>query len=316
VTRFEQVDQYRDRRWALVVLLVVLALLGLGIGTITGGPADFDRPGIVASTSTPTPTPMDTPTPTTDGDGDGDGTATPTVDGSASGDGTPTTETPPGSDASPTPTAAPSGEGSTPTPTATPTTTETGGGSGSGGAGSSTSGDGASSNPGDGGSDGDDEGDGVDLETNGSEARLQFGDVLPGDSGRQTVRIRNVGNETARFGVGDIKVTDHEHGITEPESAVDTPGNGGELSAHVRVAIQVRHPDGETEFLYGTGSGAKSLRALADAGADGASRELAPGDNATVAFEWHLPVETGNVVQSDGTTFAVDFGLAGSASDE
>jgi len=156
----------------------------------------------------------------------------------------------------------------------------------------------------------------VDLETNGSEARLQFGDVLPGDAGRQTVRIRNVGNETARFGVGDITVTDQENGITEPESAVDTPGNGGELSAHVRVAIQVRHPDGETESLYGTGSGAKSLRALANAGADGASRELAPGDNATVAFEWHLPVETGNVVQSDGTTFSVDFGLAGSTSDE
>jgi hypothetical protein len=315
VTRFEQVDQYRDRRWALVVLLVLLALLGLGIGTITGGPADFDGPGVVVSTPTPTPTPTptDTPTPTTEGGGDG----TPaTVDVSGNGDGTPTTETPTGTDASPTPTSAPSGEGSTPIPTATPTNTETGGGSGSGGAGSSTSGDGASSNPGDGESDGDDEGDGVDLETNGSEARLQFGDVLPGDAGRQTVRIRNVGNETARFGVGDITVTDHENGITEPESAVDTPGNGGELSAHVRVAIQVRHPDGETESLYGTGSGAKSLRALADAGADGASRELAPGDNATVAFEWHLPVETGNVVQSDGTTFSVDFGLAGSTSDE
>jgi hypothetical protein len=314
MTRLERVDEFRDRRWALVVLLVVLALLGLGIGTITGGPADFDRPGIVASTSTPTPTAMDTPTPTTDGDGDG--TATPTVDGSASGDGTPTTETPPGSDASPTPTAAPSGEGSTPTPTARPTNTETGGGSGSGGAGSSTSGDGAYSNSGDGESDGDEQGDGVDLETNGSEVRLQFGDVLPGDAGRQTVRIRNVGNETARFGVGDITVTDHENGITEPESAVDTPGNGGELSAHVRVAIQVRHPDGETESLYGTGSGAKSLRALANAGADGASRELAPGDDVTVSFKWHLPVETGNVVQSDGTTFAVDFGLAGPASDE
>lgn len=316
MTRFEQVDQYRDRRWALVVLLVLLALLGLGIGTITGGPADFDGPGVVVSTPTPTPTPTptDTPTPTTEGGGDGTPT---TVDVSGNGDGTPTTETPTGTDASPRPTPRPSDPGDeTATPTRTPTRTDADGGSGSGGPGGgerSTAGDGETPTPTDAPDEGDDD---VDLETNGSEARLQFGDVLPGDAGRQTVRIRNVGNETARFGVGDITVTDHENGITEPESAVDTPGNGGELSAHVRVAIQVRHPDGETESLYGTGSGAKSLRALADAGADGASRELAPGDNATVAFEWHLPVETGNVVQSDGTTFAVDFGLAGSTSDE
>lgn len=326
MTYLEQIDEFRDRRWALVALLVLLALLGLGIGTITGGPGDFDGPGIVVSTPTPTPTPTDTPTPE---DGGGDGTPTSDVtsgpDTAPSPTPTPTSRPENGDGETPTPTSqAVDVQGETATPTPSQTETENGGSAGTGGGGSSTTDDGRSSTPGDGETPtptdapdaGDEEGDGgVDLETNRSEAILEFDGVLPGDAGREAVRLRNTGNVTAQFGVGDINVTDHENGITEPESTVDTTGNGGELSAHVLVVIEVHYPNRSNEYLYGTGSGAKSLRALADKEPEGAS-ELAPGENATVAFDWHLPVETGNVVQSDGTTFTVDFGLAGPASDE
>lgn len=319
MTRFERVEDFRDRRWALVALLVLLALLGIGIGTITGGPADFDRPGMLVSTPTPTPTPTDTPAPTTGGGGDGGPTA-------AGGTGAESSATP-----TQPPTSRPGGGGGQPaTPTATGTDTRSGddAGSGSGGSGgtgassatggtSSTSEDGEMATRTAGPADGDDQThEGVHVETNGSEAILRFEGVLPGDVGQEAVRIRNAGNVTARFGVGDVNVTDHENGLTEPESVVDTPGDGGELSRHVQVVIEVRYPDGDSEALYGTGSGPKSLRNIAASGAAGASRELGPGDNATLRFEWHLPVETGNVVQSDGATFTVDVGLAGTGSDE
>lgn len=201
---------------------------------------------------------------------------------------TPTTPTP----GEPTPTPPPPGDGTptpeppapdTPQPTEAPTPTPTGGAGG-----------GASS---------------ITLQTVGSGVILQYSDLKPTDAGRDSIVLRNAGSTTARLDIADITVQDDENGIVGPEQSVDAAGNGGELSEHVVVVIEVTYPDGSTEYFYDTGTGARSLSDLAAESSPSTGSELAPGEEATVTFDWHVPDATSNVIQSDTAEFTVDFRL-------
>lgn len=219
-----------------------------------------------------------------------------TTEGPPVVDVTPTTPTPtptPGPPGDSTPT--PPDEG-TPTPappptppddgTPTPTPAAPGNGGGGGGGGSSAS-----------------------LEVVGSNTILQLTGLKPTDAGRDSIVLRNAGSTSARLDIADIAVQDHENGMTTAEATVDTPGNGGELSEHVMLVLEVEYPDGSTEHFYGTDAGARSLADLAGASDAAEGRELAPGETATVTFDWHVPSSTGNVVQTDSADFTVDFRL-------
>lgn len=252
MTLREVIERRLDRRTAAVLLLLILAVLGAGLGALTDGQNGPAQPPVVTVTPT-TPTPGEpTPTPPPPPD-----------------DGTPTPE-PPGPDAP------------TPTPAGGP-----GGSAGGGGGGGGT----------------------VTLQTAGSGVILQYSGLKPTDAGRDSIVLRNAGSTTARLDVADIAVQDDENGTLQPEQSVDTAGNGGELSEHVLTVIEVTYPDGSTEFFYDTDSGARSLSDLAGESDPSTGSELAPGEEATVTFDWHVPGATSNVIQSDTAEFTVEFRL-------
>lgn len=204
-----------------------------------------------------------------------------------------TTAPPPGTPPDATPTPPDDGTPTPPPTTPTPPTTAPPDGDGTGGGGGSGAGSGTP----------------VTLQTEGSSAILQYTDLKPGDAGRDAITLRNAGSVSARLDIADISVTDDENGIVAAEAPVDTPGNGGELSEHVMVVIEVTYPDGTTEYFYDTGLGARSLSDLAGETGPATGRELDPGQEATIAFDWHVPTATGNVIQSDSADFTVDFRL-------
>lgn len=262
-------DRYRlSRRQVGLMALLLVALVGVGLGTLVTGPDGPVQPPVVEVTpTTPTPTPPpDDPTPPPDGQ-----TPTPPDDG---------TPVPPPS---------------SPTPPSTTAPPPAGDGGGGGGAGGSGSGDGSDSS--------------VTLQAVGSTTILQYSDLKPTDAGRDSIVLENAGSSTARLDVTDIAVGDEENGIVPAETSIDAPANGGELSEHVMVVIEVNYPDGSTGYFYDTGTGARSLADLGAETGPSEGSELAPGERATVTFDWHLPGSTGNVVQSDRTEFTVDFRL-------
>ncbi|WP_247008323.1 hypothetical protein [Halorientalis litorea] len=148
----------------------------------------------------------------------------------------------------------------------------------------------------------------VALRAVGSGVLFQYDGVAPGDSGREHLVLRNAGTQPGELVVADVRVEDFENGIVGPEAGVDTSPNAGELSEAVEVVVSVRYPDGTTEYLYGTGQGAKPLAAIADADpADG--EQLGPGTEAEVVVDWQVPASTGNEIQSDALTVDVRFQL-------
>ncbi|MHB9288143.1 hypothetical protein ACKVMT_14025 [Halobacteriales archaeon Cl-PHB] len=216
-----------------------------------------------------------TPVPTTPTPTETPGGPTPTA--TPSGTATPTTTTPPPTSTAPTP------------PTATVGTTATATATSSAGGGSDAP---------------------VSLETVGSSALMDYDALSPGDSGSESVVFRNGGGEPGRLAITNVTVDDAENGIVGPESDVDSTPNEGELSDHVMVVVTVEYENGTTQHLYDTDNGARSLAALANETATADAGVLDAGRQATLTFEWSLPSATGNEIQSDGATFAVDFQLA------
>lgn len=279
----EEIEETRTNRRRLSLLLLLLLVIGgAGIGTLVGdSPDPPNSPPVVDATPvdptpTPTPTPGSGPTPTE--------TASPP----------PETGTP-GDTSSPTPT--PTSPTQTPTsPTPTPTITEEapdesgGGGSGGGGSG------GGSSSP-------------VTLKTVGTSVVLDYDNVAPGDSGRESMILRNAGSVDGRIFVTDVLVDDAENGIVGPEGNVDSSPNDGELSDNVEIVLEVHSPDGSVDYLYGTGSGARPLSTIDGITSPQQGQVLAPGEEAEIVVDWEVPPSTGNEIQSDGLEMDIEFEL-------
>lgn len=259
----------RSRRRRLALLLLLLLVVVIGAGIGTFVGDGPDDPSPPVVTVTPTDTPG--------GDTQTPGTATPPT---AS---VPTTETP--------------------TATATPGT----GGSESDGNDRGRTDSGGSGGAGGGGGNSDDPG--VRLEAVGSTAILGYDDVAPGHSGREELRLRNGGTRGANLSVANVTVSDAENGIVGPESAVDDTPDRGELSASLFVVLAAERPDGSTEYLYGTGTGARSLRSIANETEPAVAGRLGAGQEATVVVEWRVPGSVGNEIQTDGAEVDLAFAL-------
>lgn len=263
-------DRRRRRRLALLLVLLLVVVIGAGIGTFVGdGPDD--------------PSPVVTVTPT---DGPGGDTETPG------------TATPPTASAPP-----------TETPTATPGMGGSGGDGGNESDGGRTD-SGESGNGGAGGGGGGSDGDpAVRLEAVGSAAILGYDDVAPGQGGREELQLRNAGSRGANLSVANVTVRDAENGVVAPESAVDDTPDRGELSASVLVVLTAERPDGSTEYLYGTGDGARSLRSIANETDPAVAGRLGAGQEATIVVDWHVPGSVGNEIQTDGAEVDLAFAL-------
>ncbi|MFC7046612.1 SipW-dependent-type signal peptide-containing protein [Halobacteriaceae archaeon GCM10025711] len=143
---------------------------------------------------------------------------------------------------------------------------------------------------------------------------IDLRDVKPGDSGEVTFSLHIFDNPAYMWLFGDLK-ENLENGETEPESLVDET-DGGDLADAIMARLWYDdgdnvYQDGETVFAEGTladvlddlGSGI-----ALDAEAETQGRQCYPNSTTQyVAFEWWLPLETGNEVQSDSVSFDLRF---------
>lgn len=130
--------------------------------------------------------------------------------------------------------------------------------------------------------------------------------LVPGGSGQGTLTVRNAADEEGNLTISAIDVVDEENGIVDPEAAVDSSPNTGELSSNLEVRVSVRDGSGDEEYLLGTDGGYITLSHLPSR-IPSVAIPVASGEEVTVITEWRLPSSTGNEVQSDGVT--VDVGL-------
>jgi len=147
----------------------------------------------------------------------------------------------------------------------------------------------------------------VSLSTPEGVTLLDTQDVVPGDEGTAQIVLGNVGDMAGSLTISDVTVEDEENSIAGAEAAVDDSPDEGELADEIRVRLSVTYPDGETERVFGTDSFVP-LSSL-ESGNRVVSEALEPGEEAVVVFDWRLPSDVGNVVQSDTAQFDVLFTL-------
>lgn len=253
-----------SRRWVLVLVVLLAVLLGLGTGTVSEE-IDGDLPGIIPGDPDTEPAvELETPTPGETPTPDGRVGETPTPDGGGTGS---------------------SAETATPPPTPAETATAVGATDRSGEFSYEVDGDEAN------------------LTVVDDTVRVQVTDVLPGDERTASVIVENSGNSPGEVGAVLRNLTDRENSFTEPERAVDdTPGEG-ELSSELRVRLAVnRSGSSGSEYLYGGPNEYVPLASLAgeNGTVDGA---LSSGETAVLRFDFRVPEDVGNEVQSDGVRF-------------
>lgn len=277
-----------QRRWIVVVLLVVTGALGLGIGTIDEG-LDGDFPGVLpddsdpvpADVRTPTPTPgEDTPTPAQDS---GDGAAGANATGVTGGNGNPAQG---GGD---------SGDGGDGTATSTQTPTQTPDDDASTVGAFSTS----SSEP--------------EVTIVNDSVQIQVSGVLPGDRiDVDDIVIENTGDESGRIRAAVENVSDSENGHTEPEAAVD-PGPDGELSSELEVSLSAEWDGTDRTLVNATGDPVDNttLETLDNESLTISSDDpdLEPGETATFDIVLQIPKSAGDEIQTDGVVFDITLGL-------
>lgn len=256
------------------MLLLLLALLGIGIGGFPGG--DDGRPGVtVEAESQNDGTPAATPTP----EGSGPGTATPGASGPA--------VTPTDSDSD--------GSGGTPTE-------ETDRGDEESTAEVSTNSGSNSESP------------EMEIRVRRDTIEGRTENVMPGDEGAVSLNVSNVGNDSGTLGVALRNVRGFENGLTESEVTVDDsggdPGRGeGELSEELLVRLFLDYSDGDREYLFGSAQSFEPITNLDTTSSMAENRTLQPGDNATAVFEWRVPRTTGNEIQTDAIVFDMNFDI-------
>ena len=139
---------------------------------------------------------------------------------------------------------------------------------------------------------------------------LNASNITPNSDGSRTVVLRNSGADPGTLTIAETALTQRENGLAGPEVEVDNSTDSGELAEHLLVRLQFQTTNGTTVALYGTGDGP---RPLSDVVGENSSRavSLDPGNQTRLQFEWVLPEDTGNVVQSDSLTLNATFQLWG-----
>jgi hypothetical protein len=125
-------------------------------------------------------------------------------------------------------------------------------------------------------------------------------DVLPGDSGRETVSFTNAGNETAMVSVGSIEISQRENGLTEPESKVDDSA-GGELGSLTSGKVFFESDDSTTTYVVGGSEQVYSIESFSTERSD-VSVTVAPNESVRLGVEWFVPSDTGDVIQTDSVS--------------
>jgi hypothetical protein len=133
---------------------------------------------------------------------------------------------------------------------------------------------------------------------------VRLANVLPGDGGVLTATLVVTGAPVSVDLYADA-FGFTEHGVVEPERPRDATPDAGELQDLLDVALWYdRDGDGalgadEPVFYEGPLAGLGTLRTGVSVGAC-----LSPGEH-RLAIRWRLPVDAGNVAQTDGATVSL-----------
>jgi hypothetical protein len=149
---------------------------------------------------------------------------------------------------------------------------------------------------------------------------IQIENVLPGDSGSLHVGLQAVADDPVTITMTGSLDTNDENGYTEPERRAGDSSEPGELGAQVQAKTWA---DTGINFLGGMGAcngsqEAVGERTIAEGSLEDTLSTLADGvtlveclgtdvETFCVGFDWNLPKETGNQVQTDEVTFSVEF---------
>lgn len=114
--------------------------------------------------------------------------------------------------------------------------------------------------------------------------------ILPGDTGNQTITVANTGTGAARYALST--------------SATNADSKG--LAAQMTLTIQAGTCASPGATLY---SGALGSAALGDStqGADTGDRNVAAGASDNLCFSWDFPLGSGNAFQAAATTATFTF---------
>ncbi|SFR47812.1 SipW-cognate class signal peptide [Halogeometricum rufum] len=152
----------------------------------------------------------------------------------------------------------------------------------------------------------------------GGNANVNVGPIHPGESGTESITLKNRNNSTIGgvLDVTGVSVTSGENGRTDPEhEANDSTAGQGELDDKLKLRAYVENADGDYDFVDGAGDlvagdkssvgkiKAKNLKPRA------VGFSVDPGETVELVVDWDLPESVGNVVQTDDVSLDLTFEL-------
>jgi len=153
-----------------------------------------------------------------------------------------------------------------------------------------------------------------------SDKFFNFDDIKPGDVGENTISLHVINND-AWVCAEVSSLIDNENGINEPESAIDTTSEVGELSqtmewtiwkddgvdaSGVQVGTACDNIQQVGEPTLTSGHPTNGTLALYDS-QTGNNFPLAGGSNSCLGVAWTLPASSGNETQTDSLTGNISF---------
>jgi hypothetical protein len=132
-----------------------------------------------------------------------------------------------------------------------------------------------------------------------------IGGIMPGDSGTKTVTLSNIGDADGQVFIWISDIVSSE-GV-QPESETGNTGEPGELLGNLLFSISSDDPGFSTDLVLPT-----TLDNFPNAAESTPYIIVDPldaGDEATITWNWELPFETGNEVQGDLLSFAINYSL-------
>lgn len=162
--------------------------------------------------------------------------------------------------------------------------------------------------------------------------QIQLFDVKPGDSGRLAVKLTTIADEddeqtvpvSVQSRIRELPNSRAENGRNEPELvAGDTTDSTGELQDELLFDIWddngvmnealIGHCDGSGDALISGGSFADVASDYADGGwttvtsPTGNPDCLEPDESICLLYEWSIPEDVGNIIQTDSVSFAIEY---------
>lgn len=135
---------------------------------------------------------------------------------------------------------------------------------------------------------------------------LDVGNAIPGQSGANTVFVRNAGSLDGQLAASVTIVDNYENGLTEAERHVDQSPDRGELGEWIQFRVSVSETDGDGRtYLVGSADDYVSASQVGDK----PTVTLPSDERRTLLVEWCLSPEAGNEIQSDSVRVSFGFSL-------